>query len=432
MTRCVWRALSLGALALPIRVAAQEPGARAQSGTIGVFLDCQTFHGCDADHARREIPYVNWMRDRRDADAHVLVTSQETGGGGQEITLAFIGLGRFAGHADTLVHVSRNTDTQSEMRDAVTRLLKLGLTHFLSRTSLAPSLDLVYRPRDSTAAPVAATPAADPWNFWTVRLRFGGYLSGEQQQSTRSFNGTVNLDRTTEPFKVNLSLHASTSRGSYTLSDSTEYINRSESYSGDLLTVWSLGDHWSAGATAAASRSTYANLDLQVSGGPAVEYDIFPYRESTRKKLTLKYSIEPVYFDYQEITVTGRLDETRLRHRLEVGTSMQQPWGQIFGSVSGTQYLHDLSVHRIDTFTGLTLRLFRGLELNVFGSFARIKDQFGLPAAGLTNEEILLQRRALETDYRYSVNFSLSYRFGSKYANVVNPRMGGGNFFIVF
>lgn len=432
MRRYLRRGLAVAALTLPIRVAAQQPGAGGRSGTIGVFLDCQTFYGCDLDHARREIPFVNWMRDRRDADAHVLVTSQRTGGGGQEITLAFIGLGRFAGHADTLVHVSGNTDTQSETRDAVTHLLKLGLTHFLSRTTLAPSLDLTYRPRDSTAAQVAATPAADPWNFWTVRLRAGGYLSGEQQQNTRSFNGQVNLDRTTEAFKVTASLYARTSRSAYTLSDSTEYVSTTGSYSADLLNVWSLGDHWSVGGTVAAARSTYSNLDVQLSGGPAIEYDIFPYGQSTRQKLTIGYSIQPVYFNYEEITVTGRIDETRLRHRLEIGTSVQQPWGQIFGSVTGTQYFHDLSVHRIDTFAGFTLRLVRGLELSTYGSFARIKDQFGLPAVGLTNEEILLQRRALETDYRYSVNFSLSYRFGSKFANVVNPRMGGGNFFIMF
>lgn len=431
MTCCISRLLALAAVALPVSVAAQEPGAGARSGTVGVFLDCQTFYGCDQDHARREIPYVNWMRDRRDADVHVLVTSQQTGGGGQEITLGFIGLARFVGQVDTLAHVSANTDTQAEIRDGVTRLLKLGLARFLARTSLAPRLDVTYR-ADTATAQVAATPAADPWNFWTFRLRAGGDLRGEQQQNGRSFNGTVTANRTTEALKVDLNLYARISRSAYTLSDGTEYVSTSESYSADWLTVWSLGRHWSAGTTASATRSTYENRDLQLSGGPAIEYDIFPYDASTRKKLTIMYSIEPAYFDYEEITVTGRLHETRPRHKLAIGTSVQQPWGQVFGSVTGTQYFHDLSVHRIDTFTGVTLRLFRGLELNLFGSFNRIKDQFGLPAAGLTDQEILLQRRALETDYRYSVYFSLSYRFGSKFANVVNPRMGGGNFFIMF
>ncbi|MBE0592158.1 MAG: DUF481 domain-containing protein, partial [Gemmatimonadales bacterium] len=426
--------LALAALVLPVRVAAQQPPpppAPPDSGTIGVFLDCQTWVGCDLDHARREIPYVNWMRDRRDADVHVLVTAQETGGGGYETTLTFIGLRRFAEQADTLRHVSRNTDTDAEIREEVTRLLKLGLTRFLLRTGVAPRLDLAYRP-PAEGAQLAASPASDPWNFWTFRIRAGGYFSGERQQSSRSLNGSVSANRTTDALKIELGLYGNASRGAFTLSDSSEYVSTSESYSADLLTVWSLGDHWSLGGTASADRSTYSNLDLGIFAGPAIEYDIFPYGESTRKKLTVMYSVELAYFNYEEITVTGRMSETRPRHRLQIGAQVQQPWGQIFGSVSGTQYLYDPSVHRIDTFAGFTFRIFRGLELNVFGSFARIKDQFGLPAEGLSDEEILLQRRALETDYRYSTNFSLSYRFGSKFANVVNPRMGGGSFMIMF
>jgi hypothetical protein len=421
----------LAALCLPLALAAQEPDSVAPTGTIGVFLDCQTFYGCDVDHARREIPYVNWMRDRRDADVHVLITGRATGGGGQEVTLAFIGLRRFEGTADTLRHVSANTDTQAEVRDAVTRLLKLGLTRHLARTALASRLDLAYTAPDSAEARDAATADTDPWNFWTFRIRAGGFLRGERQQSFRSFNGQLSANRTTDAFKLDVSVFARTNRSAYTLNE-FEYVTTSASYSADVLLVWSLSPHWSLGGTVDANRSTFANQDLSLSGGPALEYNIFPYVESTRKKLTFTYSVQPVHFNWQEETVTNRFSETRLRHRLQVGTQVQQPWGQVFGSVSGTQYFHDLSVHRIDTFAGFTLRLIRGLELSVFGDFARIKDQFGLPLAALTDEDILVGYRALETGYQYGVNFSLSYRFGSKFANVVNPRMGGGSFFIMF
>ena len=68
-------------------------------------------------------------------------------------------------------------------------------------------------------------------------------------------------------------------------------------------------------------------------------------------------------------------------------------------------------------------RLFRGLDLEISGSFSRIKDQFYLPAEDLTPEEILLRRRQRETDYRFDVGIGFSYRFGSKFANIVNPRM---------
>jgi hypothetical protein len=178
MTQPFRLAVALAALAHPGALLAQQ--AAPAASTIGVFLDCQTFWGCDPDHVRRELPYVNWMRNRQDADVHALVTSQRTGGGGQEVTLAVIGLRRFAGTADTLQHVSANTDTQAEIRDAVTRLLKLGLTRFLARTRLAPRLDLTYRAPDTAGVQDATTAARDPWDFWAFRIRAGGQLRGEQ------------------------------------------------------------------------------------------------------------------------------------------------------------------------------------------------------------------------------------------------------------
>ena len=66
---------------------------------LRIFLDCNR---CDGEYMRQEITFVDYMRDRRDADVHVLVTTQETGGGGTEYTLKFIGLGSFAGVDQTL------------------------------------------------------------------------------------------------------------------------------------------------------------------------------------------------------------------------------------------------------------------------------------------------------------------------------------------
>lgn len=92
------------------------------------------------------------------------------------------------------------------------------------------------------------------------------------------------------------------------------------------------------------------------------------------------------------------------------------------------QYLHDLSVHRVNTFLNFECRLFRGFNLDIFGRFSRIEEQFFLAKEELSEEEILVRRRQRETDYRFDISVGFSYRFGSKFANVVNPRMdeGGG------
>ncbi len=405
---------------------AQEAPVPNAEGLL-VFFDCNAFMICDFDHTRREIPFVNWVRDRQDADVHVLITLQQTGGGGWEITLAFIGLRAYQGKQDTLVYVSDPTDTRAEVRDGMTQSLRLGLVRFVAPTAVGRRLEITYRPPQIAAdAPALGTDVHDPWNYWTFRIGSNGSMSGEELQSRYSISGNASANRTTEDLKVSIATYGRYSKEEWELSDGSLYDNVQESYSLNGLLAWSLNDHWSAGATAEADRSTQRNLDFGTATGPALEYNIFPYEESTRKAITFLYAIELATFNYEQETVTGTTSEVLPRHRLSIGASVTQPWGNVFGSAGATQYLHDLSVHRIDTFAGFSIRLFRGLEFNVHGDFSRIKDQFYLPAAGLTDEEILTHRRARETDYRLGLSVGFSFRFGSKFANVVNPRMGGG------
>ena len=46
---------------------------------------------------------------------------------------------------------------------------------------------------------------------------------------------------------------------------------------------------------------------------------------------------------------------------------------------------------------------------------------------GASLEEVLLQRRQLETTYNYFFQVGFSYSFGSIFSNVVNPRFGSGS-----
>ncbi|MCH7476019.1 MAG: hypothetical protein IIA27_15320 [Gemmatimonadetes bacterium] len=416
---------------LPTAALGQDPDPAAQSGEdeIQVFLDCQTFF-CDFDHFRREIPFVSWVRDRQDADVHVLGTLQLTGGGGREHTFTLIGLREFAGRVDTLQYTSVNTDTSAEIRDGMVRVVKLGLVPFVATTSLWDLLDVTYR------RPVIARPAAqdaDPWNLWVFTLSVGGNFRGESERRSFSGNGSIRANRTAENVKIDLRLSGRASRAETDVPElDTTFVNTQERYDFNGLLVWSLSDHWSAGIRTSALHNNFVNQDLTITAAPTIEYNIFPYRESTRRQLTLRYSIGVSVFDYEEVTVFGRTSETRLTHRLEVGLATQQPWGSISASVTGFQFLHDLSKHRLSLFGGPRIRLFRGLNFNVFGSIARVKDQLFIAGADLTPEERLLRTRQFSTDFQYFVNLSFSYRFGSRFANIVNPRMGSSGGIIFF
>jgi hypothetical protein len=263
----------------------------------------------------------------------------------------------------------------------------------------------------------------DPWNLWVFRLSADGSIESEATEGGYSLEGSAEADRVAEDLKINFSLSGEYRYDEWELDEGETYSNTSEDYTADLLIVWSLTDHWSLGGKANANRSTYLNRDLAVTVGPTAEFNIFPYEESTRRSITFRYSVELAAFNYELETVEGKTDEVLPRHALLVSAAVQQPWGEVFGSVEGIQYLNDPQTHRINTFLNFEYRLFRGLNLDVFASFSRIKDQFFLSAEELTQEEILTERRQRETDYQFDIGIGFSYRFGSKFANIVNPRM---------
>ena len=88
--------------------------------------------------------------------------------------------------------------------------------------------------------------------------------------------------------------------------------------------------------------------------------------------------------------------------------------------------MHDGRKNQISLFTSLNLRVLKGLSVNFYGSYSRIRDQLNLASGDLLDEEVLLRRKELATQYSYFSGISLSYTFGSNYNNVVNPRFGGG------
>ena len=98
---------------------AQQAAPQTRAGDrLRVFLDCDD---CDGDYVRREIEFIDYVRDRKEADLHILVTTQDTASGGEEWVFKFIGLGRFNGVNDELKFTSLQTSTDDEERAGYTR-----------------------------------------------------------------------------------------------------------------------------------------------------------------------------------------------------------------------------------------------------------------------------------------------------------------------
>src|ERR1700741_5085477 len=68
---------------------------------LKVFIDCNNTR-CDQTFIKTEINIVDFLLDNEAADLHILITEQETGGGGSQYQLIFFGQNKFRQMTDTL------------------------------------------------------------------------------------------------------------------------------------------------------------------------------------------------------------------------------------------------------------------------------------------------------------------------------------------
>lgn len=414
-------AVLLSALAVTGARAQDPAAAPPPTRELRVFLDCPQ-RGCDFDYFRAETPWVAHVRDRTAADVHVLLTRLRTGAGGEEYTIVLLGQGAFAGQRDTLRVTTPPNQASDLNRQTVTRAVQLALVPFVARTPGGARLRVVA---DEDAGGGGSAPADDRWNAWVFEVGAGGNFEDEERQRDLEFDGYVNARRITEAWKFGVSGNFGVETSEFDLDDRT-VTNRRDRYSGGAVAVKSLGDHWGAGGQVSVSASTFDNTDLRVRLAPAVEYSVFPYAEATRQQLVFQYSVGVSSYQYREETIFNRLEETRPTQAFVVGYDVQQPWGSVDAELEAANFLDDFEKFRLELDGRVDLRLLRGFELELGGSASLIRDQISIVKRDATPEEILLQRRALLTDYRYSGFIGISYTFGSIFNSVVNPRFGTG------
>ena len=420
MPRAFARVVLLTLVSLQSLVASNLSAQDAARSDLRLFLDCQR---CDEEYLRTEIKYVEYVRDRTDANIHVLVTTLQTGAGGTEYSFQFTGQGPFQGVTEELRYASGPADAQDVVREGVARALRAGLVRYAARTSMLNRMSISVSEPEGAAA--TSTPARDPWNNWVFRASVSGFANGEASYKQLNWNASVNANRTTAGWKNVWNLSMRRSQSDTDVGDGRTISNIQRDRNGSSLVVRSLNSHWSIGGRANANQSTFLNRDLAVRVAPALEYNVFPYSESTRRQLTFLYSAGANQVAYERETIYGKVNETLWDQALSATVNVTQRWGSVNVSSEAQHYFHDLSKYHLSTFGELDLRLIKGVSLNLFGQVERIHDQLHLAAGNLTPEEILLRQRQISTAYQYFTQIGLSYSFGSIYSSVVNPRMRG-------
>jgi hypothetical protein len=398
--------------------AAEAQASPKPSPQLKAFLDCQD---CFAGFLRTELPFVDFVRDRTEADVHVLITRAETGGGGREYTVAFIGSGPFQGVDHTLRAVTGRSDTEDVIRRQLATSLRIGLLNYVARQGVPQQLDVAVRLGSEEQRPAVA---GDRWNNWVFSIRGSGSFQGEESQKERQLGASISADRITPDWKVTIGSELDHETEEFDLDEEEPVKVERRERDFQTLIVKALGEHWSAGGEAEIESSTFENTKLAIGVAPAIEYNVFPYSAYTRRQLRALYAVGIRRVRYYEQTLFGKIEEARPLHALSLTFEQRERWGTLEARTEWSQYLHDLEKSRLEVDAEVSLRLLKGLSVSGEVNASRIRDQLFLPARGATPEEILLRLRQLQSGYEYNVSLSVTYSFGSIFSSIVNPRFG--------
>jgi hypothetical protein len=389
-----------------------------RESALNIFIDCSA---CDNEYFKTNFTAVNYVNDSYDADVQVLVSSLPTGSGGEEYNIRLIGQGQYNYMKDTVVAVIPEHYTYDETRQALLDKLQLGLVPFLLKTPYSEKLTLFI-----DDSPVSAD-IKDPWKNWIFDITAYGSFASQKYAESYSLSGSFYASKITREIKIESSNYFGFNESKFSYFDDdtlAEYTMSQQDITSQNLFVKSFGDHWGLGGFASFGRSEYANLDFRFNLGPAVEYNIFSYEEASTRECRILYSLMYEHSNYNSITIYDKFQDDLFTQNLSINFSYYEPWGTLSASAGGSSYLNDLSQFSIGLGAAASLKISKGISLTFSGSIGYSQDQRSLRQGTGDLTEVITGQWQMEEGLNYSLNVGISFRFGSKNNNSVNPRFG--------
>jgi len=391
---------------------------------LKVFIDCSNTW-CDQTFIKTEINIVDFLLDNQAADLHILITEQETGGGGSQYQLIFFGQNKFKQMTDTLRFNTDANATDFEERDLLIKYLKLGLTPYIVKAGNGKDIAIEMKTKTDEKKKDTSATTKDPWNYWVFRAGANGNISADEVYKTSRVGANFAANRVTEELKVGFEAYGNKNRDSYYLEDSTtkqKIVNKNESYNFQHYLIKSINEHWSYGYQVELSRSSFSNNKGRLLFRTGFEYDIYPYTEVNTKFFTLSYTVDVRRNSYFDTTLYDKLKETLYGQSVEANLSFKQKWGTIEFGVDYHNYFHDWKYLNLSVNGEVDIRITGGLSFNFYSYAELSRDQIYLPKEEADVTEVLTRRRQIASGYSFYTSFGLNYRFGSKLNNFVNPR----------
>ncbi len=385
------------------------------SAALKVNLDCNF---CDHDYIRQEINYVDYVRDQGDADVHIFFVRNATGSGGRVYEISFFGKNDFEDSFYKLELTTGTLDSPDEIRAKIKETIAAGLVPYLYNSKSGYDIS-VSNEVSSLSENEQEVPVKDPWNYWVFEISAAADFEWESQEKNIEYEYNLEADRITDKYRFSHDLYSETNNK--TIQDTINIKVTRSYYAGRLIK--SLNENWSAGVFTRLESNSFRNIDLMSRSTLAIEYNVFPWSELSKKQFTINYHIGYLYQKYTTLTIFDKGEDLIPIHSVRAEVRFNQPWGTIFNRLEYAQFIDNAERKNLDWEFNVNVRLFKGLAARVSGGYEIVRDQVNLAKGETTFEDIITKQREVATAFDAYLRVGFSYTFGSIFNNAVNQRL---------
>jgi hypothetical protein len=401
----------------------------AKPKTISVFLDCSNGGNCFKDYITTELSSILFVRDRTDADVHLLNNTTWNSNASQISKLEFIGRNEYAAIKDTIEYTIPGGSTDDQSRHILLDVIKKGLLPYIAKTELMQTLKIEYPTLDTTNKSVAVNTQLDKWNNWVFQLGFNGNADGNKNSSSAFINGYFSADRETQKDKSNIFINTNRQQQKYI--DNGDVLKfQFQDYSFGAEYVRKLSEHIGLGAGSGINNSLFSNYRFKISFMPKFEYSITPYKEFNTRRITLFYETGGIFQQYYDTTLYLKTKELLFQQNLGAIASFTQPWGAVNLGTFWSNFFNDFAKNSLSFNGAISLKVAKGLNFAIWGNYTFVHDQINIRKGDISLDQLLTKNQELLSSYNYNLGIGLSYRFGSKNNSAVCPIFRGLNYSI--
>jgi len=407
-----------------VTVAAQDN----KPSKLKVFLDCRT--RCDFNYIRSEINIVDYMLSQDEADVHIMINNQVTGGGGGNTEILFYGQKRYGAMQDTLNYSYPPNQAMSQTRDLMLQYLKLGLAPYLAKGLMASQIEMVTKVDETDLLlmkELSKTPN-DPWRYWTQIFGVNGNLRLEQLYQTLRTSGYFQSTKMTEDLKIRFRVGAGREVSTYKYVSDTGTIKTivdNSDFNARHFIARGIDNNWTYGYETSYASSTFSNIKGSLYFSTGLERSLFPYSTINNKFVALRYGLDVRDNHYYDTTIFAKKKEVLFGHKMILSLKYNQKWGYLEGGIRYRNYFHDWTLYNVSINSAVNIRLTGALSINVDLYGALVHDQVNLAQGDASQEDVLTRKRQMGSAYNFATWFGVNYRFGSSMNNFVNPRFEG-------